>query len=79
MCSQGHTIARGHELELKHEHLQALIMRVIVMSREEVYQMPPAERENIIKLVRFCVLLLPKRKILTGGCSHKRTTLGLPI
>ncbi|KAI0715104.1 hypothetical protein C8Q76DRAFT_729650 [Earliella scabrosa] len=32
------------------EEQKALIMRVIVMSREEVYQMPPAERENIIKL-----------------------------
>ncbi len=26
-------------------------MRVVAMSREEVYQMPPADRENIIKLV----------------------------
>ncbi|KAI0800829.1 hypothetical protein C8Q74DRAFT_1238925 [Fomes fomentarius] len=32
------------------EEQKALIMRVIAMSREEVYQMPPAERENIIKL-----------------------------
>ncbi|TBU34465.1 hypothetical protein BD311DRAFT_746209 [Dichomitus squalens] len=29
---------------------KALIMRVIAMTREEVYAMPPADRENIIKL-----------------------------
>lgn len=46
---------------LTREHLQALIMRVIAMSREEVYQMPPAERENIIKLVRL-------RSLLVLGC-----------
>ena len=39
------------EVCAEHECLQALIMRVIAMSREEVYQMPPADRENIIKLV----------------------------
>ncbi|KAI0718865.1 hypothetical protein C8T65DRAFT_637194 [Cerioporus squamosus] len=32
------------------EDQKALIMRVVAMSREEVYQMPPADRENIIKL-----------------------------
>ncbi|KAI1793990.1 hypothetical protein LXA43DRAFT_884852 [Ganoderma leucocontextum] len=32
------------------EDQKALIMRVIAMTREEVYQMPPADRENIIKL-----------------------------
>lgn len=31
--------------------LQAVILRVMQMSREEVYAMPPSERENIIKLV----------------------------
>ncbi|RPD82093.1 hypothetical protein L226DRAFT_607283 [Lentinus tigrinus ALCF2SS1-7] len=32
------------------EDQKVLIMRVIAMSREEVYQMPLADRENIIKL-----------------------------
>ena len=28
-------------------------MRVVGMSRDEVYQLPPVDRENIIKLVRM--------------------------
>lgn len=58
--------------------LQALIMRVIAMSRDEVYQLPPADRENIIKLVSvLSAFVTTLRKLLTL-CSHQRTTLGLP-
>lgn len=46
------------------------------MTREEVYAMPPADRENIIRLVS----VLPRG--VRGGCLDfyfvQRTTLGLP-
>ncbi|KAH9897959.1 hypothetical protein C8Q73DRAFT_683164 [Cubamyces lactineus] len=37
------------------EEQRVVIMRVMQMSREEIYAMPPNERENVIKLVCACM------------------------
>lgn len=54
--------------------LKALIMRVITMTPEQINQLPPAERQTYIQLVRhaFWFLWLPAHE------NFQRATLGVP-